>query len=111
MSQIHKAYDRVFLGFRAKTVDDTGMCFEYTDPMPQREEARKLLEENKTEHSEGVTDIVIVKVYTSVPTKDSLRQALSDLLDTYKTWEEVKNETGLPDERCKEIWVLSGRYL
>lgn len=109
MSQIHKAYERVFLGFRAKTVDDTGMCFEYTDPMKERAEARKILEEGRTEQSEEATDIVIVKVYTRIPTRDDLKEALSDVLDVYKTWEELKAQTGLPEDRCKQILAFAGR--
>jgi len=108
--KIHKAFDRAFIGFRAKLVDVAGAGIEYTDPMPSRAEARNILGYEGAPRPEG-SKIVVVKVFGPIIKKPDLRKALEDLLDGYKHWGAIKSETGLSDERCKEIWQLAGRSL
>ena len=39
-------------------------------------------------------------------TKLAAIEALTDLLDGTRGWEEIRENTGLPEARCKEIWAL-----
>lgn len=54
---------RVFLGFRAKTLDDKGEVGEYTDPMPTRKKAARYLRQHRTFMSRGCKRLVTVKVF------------------------------------------------
>ena len=39
-------------------------------------------------------------------TKLDAVEALADLLDGTGGWEEIQENTGLPEDRCKEIYAL-----
>lgn len=104
--KVHQAFDRVFLGFRAKSIDHLGICLEYTDPMRTREGATAYLRTHLTFRSRGWKKMIIVKVYSRIPRQLSYKKALEDLLKSYTCWEDIKEEAGLPEDRCKEIWAL-----
>ena len=110
MPKIHKAFDRVFLGFRAKAVDVTGSCREYTDTMPSKEQAKEFLQKNMAPWPDSMK-IVIVKVFGPLIKKPELKNALEDVLDAHHRWEDLRDATGLSEERCKQIWVMAGRSL
>jgi len=61
--------------------------------------------------AEEVRKLRMVQDKREVPSFSELKQALANIMDGQYTWYEIKEQTGLSDDRCKEMekiamWAL-----